>query len=53
MAYQDWRSNATGGGIYGGATSGGGGDINAAGAASDPFAYTKGSLLTPWEGKFS
>lgn len=31
-----------------------GGDpsINPVGAAYDPFAYTKGSLLTPWEGKF-
>jgi hypothetical protein len=26
---------------------------NPAGAADDPFNYTKGSLLTPWEGKFS
>ena len=32
---------------------GGGGDINPQGAADDPFAYTKGSLLTPWEGHFS
>src|SRR5687768_5899423 len=27
-------------------------DINYEGADSDPFAYSKGSLLTPWEGKF-
>lgn len=35
--------------------SGGGRDpsINPEGAAYDPFAYTKGSLLTPWEGKFT
>jgi len=33
-------------------TSGGGGDTNWAGARDDPFAYTKGSLLTPWEGRF-
>jgi hypothetical protein len=31
---------------------GGGGDMNPAGADSDPFAYTKGSLLTPWSGHF-
>lgn len=31
---------------------GGGGDINPAGAASDPFGYTNGSLLTPWGGHF-
>jgi hypothetical protein len=36
----------------GGADAGGGGDINAAGAGSDPFAYTQGSLLTPWTKKF-
>lgn len=29
-----------------------GGDVNPAGAGDDPFAYTKGSLLTPWEGHF-
>jgi hypothetical protein len=29
-----------------------GGDINQQGATSDPFAYTQGSLLTPWEGRF-
>lgn len=28
-------------------------DINALGAGSDPFAYTKGSLLTPWEKTFN
>jgi len=28
------------------------GDMNPAGAASDPFAYTEGSLLTPWTKKF-
>jgi hypothetical protein len=32
---------------------GAGGDINQAGAASDPFAYTMGSLLTPWTKQFS
>jgi hypothetical protein len=30
----------------------GGGDMNAAGAAQDPFAYTNGSLLTPWTRTF-
>jgi hypothetical protein len=30
-----------------------GGDTNPSGAAYDPFAYTNGSLLTPWEGRFS
>jgi hypothetical protein len=36
------------------APSGGGGfDVNPAGAGADPFAYTQGSLLTPWEKKFS
>lgn len=29
------------------------GDINPEGAAADPFAYTQGSLLTPWEGRFN
>lgn len=38
---------------YGGGDSGGdGGGMNPAGAGDDPFAYTKGSLLTPWEGHF-
>lgn len=43
----------------GGPTGGGGGyappgqQVNQEGAGYDPFAYTKGSLLTPWEGKFS
>jgi hypothetical protein len=32
---------------------GGYGDINPEGAAADPFAYTEGSLLTPWQGRFS
>jgi hypothetical protein len=45
-----------GGGGWGGAQpnyqGGYGSDINPAGAADDPFAYTKGSLLTPWEGHF-
>lgn len=27
-------------------------DINPEGAANDPFAYTQGSLLTPWQGSF-
>jgi hypothetical protein len=31
---------------------GGGGDTNPAGADADPFAYTNGSLLTPWSGHF-
>jgi hypothetical protein len=30
-----------------------GGDTNPEGAAADPFAYTQGSLLTPWQGHFS
>src|SRR3954471_3600626 len=30
-----------------------GGDMNPQGAAADPFAYTGGSLLTPWTGRFS
>src|SRR5262245_60163255 len=29
------------------------GDTNPQGAASDPFAYTEGSLLTPWQGRFN
>jgi hypothetical protein len=29
------------------------GDMNQAGAGSDPFSYTNGSLLTPWTQKFS
>src|SRR5512132_2226805 len=29
-----------------------GSDTNQAGAAYDPFSYTRGSLLTPWEGHF-
>jgi hypothetical protein len=29
-----------------------GGDMNPEGEAYDPFGYTKGSLLTPWEGHF-
>lgn len=29
-----------------------GGDVNAAGAGSDPFGYTGGSLLTPWTEQF-
>jgi len=32
--------------------SAGGGDMNPAGAAQDPFAYTNGSLLTPWTEDF-
>lgn len=42
----------------GGVTGGAGGavfypsDTNPAGAESDPFAYTNGSLLTPWSGHF-
>jgi len=28
-------------------------DINQQGASSDPFAYTEGSLLTPWQGRFN
>jgi len=40
-----YQPNYQGGGGYGS-------DINPAGAADDPFAYTKGSLLTPWEGHF-
>jgi hypothetical protein len=31
---------------------GGADDVNYEGASSDPFAYTKGTLLTPWERKF-
>jgi hypothetical protein len=30
-----------------------GGDMDPAGAGSNPFGYTKGTLLTPWEGSFS
>lgn len=30
-----------------------GDDTNPEGAGDDPFAYTKGSLLTPWEGRFT
>ena len=30
-----------------------GGDTNPEGAAADPFAYTQGSLLTPWQGRFN
>jgi hypothetical protein len=37
---------------YPGGTAGGGSDMNEAGAGSDPFDYTEGSLLTPWRGKF-
>src|SRR5215813_6573147 len=29
------------------------GDMNPQGAAADPFSYTEGSLLTPWQGRFS
>jgi hypothetical protein len=51
-------NNMTMGGAYEAGQYGGNGswasdhDINPEGAAYDPFAYTKGSLLTPWEGKF-
>jgi hypothetical protein len=34
-------------------TYGGEGDINPDGASNDPFAYTNGSLLTPWAGRFN
>ena len=40
------------GASYGGGAPGGG-DTNAAGAAADPFEYTQGSLLTPWQGHFN
>lgn len=33
--------------------SGSQGDLNEEGAAADPFAYTQGSLLTPWQGRFN
>jgi hypothetical protein len=56
MAMNTWspyeQGGFTGGG-GGGGYGGYGGDINPEGAADDPFAYTKGSLLTPWEGRFS
>ena len=59
MAPMDtWQSAAEPGGFtganydYGGAGDYGG-DINPQGAGSDPFAYTQGSLLTPWTGRFS
>ena len=51
---QSWA--APGGGYTGGGYGGAflqGGDTNPAGAADDPFAYTHGSLLTPWEGHFN
>lgn len=50
--YQGPDPGPIAGGGYSGGYWGGGGDINPAGAADDPFAYTKGSLLTPWEGRF-
>lgn len=43
------NSGGYGGGGYGGY----GDDMNPQGAANDPFAYTGGSLLTPWEGHFN
>lgn len=39
---------APGGGMDAGAS-----DTNPAGAGADPFSYTQGSLLTPWQGHFS
>jgi hypothetical protein len=50
--YQPNYQGPTYGGMTGTYGGGYGGDINPAGAADDPFAYTKGSLLTPWEGHF-
>jgi hypothetical protein len=51
---EDWFQSQ---GVPGYAPQGGGvgmpaGDMNQAGAGSDPFAYTNGSLLTPWTKKF-
>jgi len=50
-----WNPGASGGELAGPGVSNGnwGGDTNAAGAAADPFAYTQGSLLTPWQGRFN
>lgn len=53
--YDDSWHNAEPGGFAGGrggAPMPGPADENPAGASDDPFAYTKGSLLTPWEGHF-
>jgi hypothetical protein len=41
------------GGGYNGSGITAGLDLNPAGAAADPFAYTGGSLLTPWTEEFS
>jgi hypothetical protein len=51
-ATSGYPGGTAGGGGYAPSGGGGGSDMNDAGAADDPFAYTKGSLLTPWEGKF-
>lgn len=56
---QSFSDYSTGGGASGGLGAGysqfpslGGGDMNQAGANSDPFGYTNGSLLTPWTQQF-
>src|SRR5262252_3572416 len=51
-----WRGGEVGnvpGGPGMGGYGGGYGDINPEGAAADPFGYTEGSLLTPWQGRFT
>jgi len=53
VQYDSQQQTLDPGVFAGGAPGGYNGDMNQAGAAADPYAYTGGSWMTPWAGRFS